>query len=163
MIFRNVGRLGFNSIRAQGLRDSLIGSGVVVLTALSLKNYFFFLPFENGFGFLSWMAALTLFGWIALVTVPPVILFLEWFNPRWTWIRAASLMATATIWTLSTVIIKIYGLAVSGEFWVGYLFDTPIMVFVEWILPGYYIYVALQLFKKGERLSTEKGLASNQP
>lgn len=139
---------------------SLLASVVVVLTAFSLKSYFFFVPFETGFNFLSLMATLTLIGWIILVTVPPILLAMR---SKWNSRRTALLIVSASVWTFATTAIKVYGLAISGRLWADYLALYPIMIFVEWILPAAYVLLALSLQKQSKRSAAAASAAAATP
>ena len=138
-----------NSAGMSNFSASVSASLVVVLTALSLKSYFFFVPFETGFNFLSLMAALTLVGWILLVLAPPLLLISS--PSKWTSRRTVLLIVSATVWTFATSAIKIYGLVVTGRLWADYLALYPIMIFVEWILPAFYVLLALNLSRQSKR------------
>jgi hypothetical protein len=55
------------------------------------------------------------------------------------------LIITSSLWTVSTLIIKIYGLVVFGQFWANYLVVYPILAFLEWVVPVYYVVLAVRL------------------
>jgi hypothetical protein len=122
---------------------SLYASLVVCLVALSFQSYFLFVPFANGVNFLAVMAFLTQIGWLLLVAVPPLLLSKK--SANWTGGRVALFIFASTLWTVSTLIIKIYGLVTAGQLWASYLVAYPIMIFVEWILPIFYVVLAVRL------------------
>ena len=154
-------KLDESSIGMTNFTTSLFASVVVLLTALSLKSYFFFVPFETGFNFLSLMAALTLVGWILLVAAPPLLLLSP--QSKWTSRRTALLIVSASVWTFATTAIKVYGLAISGRLWADYLALYPIMIFVEWILPAAYVLLALSLQKQSKRSAAAASAAAAAP
>jgi hypothetical protein len=123
---------------------SVMASTVVVLTALTIRDYFFFIPFEYGINFVSILGAFTLLGWITLTVGPPVITYFA-ARSSWNSLKVWLLIVTATIWTISTTIIKIYGLAALDEWWGAYLGKYPIMLFIEWILPIAYVVYAWRI------------------
>jgi hypothetical protein len=131
-----------NSSKSDVFRLSLAASLVSALIILSFRQYFFYLPFQNGFNLLSILGFLALLGWISLVIVPPILL-LETEN--WTLRRHVLFLISVSVWTLSTLAIKIYNLLTFGQIWADYLILYPALFFVEWLLPAYYIYLSLSL------------------
>ena len=126
-------------------RTSIYASTIVVLIALSFKSYFLFVPFQYGVNLLSTLGFLSLLGWISLAAVPPLMLASK--SSSWGVGKSVLLIIASSMWTLSTLVIKIYGLATAGQLWASYLILYPILIFVEWILPIYYIVVAIRLAK----------------
>jgi hypothetical protein len=118
---------------------------IVVLTALSFKSYFLFVPFQYGFNLLSTLGFISLIGWLSLTVVPPLMLASR--SASWGVGKSVLLIVASSLWTLSTLIIKIYGLATAGQLWASYLILYPILIFVEWILPIYYVVIAIRLAK----------------
>ena len=119
------------------------------MVVLSFRDYFLFVPFKNGVDFLSVMGALSIVGWVLLILGPPFLLAnrtVPWGNSR-VWL----LIATSTLWTFSTLLIKIYGLIAFGQFWGTYLIYYPILFLVEWVLPIFYVAMAFKL-RKSEKI-----------
>jgi hypothetical protein len=143
--------------REHAFRVSLYASVVSVLIVLSFKDYFLFVPFSNGVDFLSVMGAFSLLGWVSLVVAPPLLLSNQ--AARWTSSKKWLLVAAASLWTFSTLLIKIYGLAVTGQLWANYLIVYPVLIFFEWVLPVYYVLLA---FKLAKELPT-RPVASEEP
>ena len=131
--------------RDHAFRVSLYASVVSVLIILSFRDYFLFVPFRNGFDFLSVMGAISLLGWISLVVVPPLMLANK--SARWNGARKWVFIAAVSLWTFATLLIKIYGLAVTGQLWAQYLIMYPALIFIEWVLPIFYISLAFSLAK----------------
>ena len=123
---------------------SVMASIVVLLTALTIRDYFLFVPFAEGYDFVSILGAFTLLGWITLTAGPPVITYLA-ARSSWDSLKVWLLIVTASIWTVSTTTIKIFGLYAYGAWWGGYLGTYPIMFFIEWILPIAYVVYAWRI------------------
>lgn len=118
---------------------------VILATVLSFPQFFLFIPFDGGLNFLAFMGFLTLLGWIGLAVIPPIVLLgraetLSRFG-------AVLLAVSVLIYPLSTSTIKIYGLATTGQFWGQYLFTYPILLALEWLLPIFYLYIALRVYR----------------
>jgi hypothetical protein len=140
-------RMSPDILRKEGFRVSLVASLISVLVILSFQSYFLFVPFENGFNFLSLMGAITIVGWVLLIFGPSLVLFGGAKNAPWSLWRSISLIFFGTLWTAATTVIKIYGLAVSGQLWASYWLSYPILLFVEWLLPIYYVLLSIRLLR----------------
>lgn len=132
---------------------SLLGSTVVLLTALSFPQYFIFVPFTNGVNLLSFFGAGTLLGWGLLVVGPPLVLRTS--IQGWNFSKTLTLVVFVSIYPFFTTAVKVYGLVVLGQLWAEYLVAFPIMIFVEWVLPISYLFLARSLSLQN-RLSGEK-------
>lgn len=132
--------------RAHAFRVSLYASLITTLVVLSFRDYFLFVPFANGFTYLSFLGALSMLGWILLIAVPPMLLANK--DARWSGSRKWLFIFASSLWTFATLLIKIYGLATTGQLWANYLIVYPVMFFVEWILPIYYVFLAIRLGAK---------------
>ncbi len=151
---------------------SLMGSLVTALAILTYQNYFLFVPFANGISVLSFLASLTILGWVSLLIAPPLILARGMdkgqtnavsSKSEWTGRETLNLIVLGTLWTSTTLAIKVYGLVVSGSLWAGYLLTYPILIFVEWLLPGFYVFVALNLMSEAKKKKSGAGAGlSNQ-
>ncbi len=142
---RSNGTLTEPASQNQYSRISIYASLLVALISLSFKSYFYFIPFQNGVNLLSILGFFSLAGWVLLAIVPPLLLNSN--LSKWSIGKSTMLIIASSIWTLSTLAIKIYGLATVGQLWASYLLLYPILIFVEWILPIYYIVVAVRLAK----------------
>ncbi len=118
---------------------SLILSVVVFFTILSFQNYFFLTPFKNGFNVLSVLQFLLVIGWILLIFAPP---FFFRDNGEWSIRKLYLFYAAVVVYLISVTGIKIYTASAFGEVYTEYLFATPILFCLEWVLPGFYIYIA---------------------
>ena len=123
---------------------SIAASAVTALIILSFRQYFFYIPFQNGFDAISTFGFLALLGWISLVVVPPIVLS---GAEKWTTRRHVIFLISVLMWTGSTLAIKIYTLSTVGQIWADYLVAYPALFFVEWLLPGYYVFLAVTLRK----------------
>jgi hypothetical protein len=118
---------------------SLILSVVVFFTILSFQNYFFLTPFQNGFNVLSTLQFVLVIGWITLIFAPP---FFFRDSGEWSIRKLYLFYFTVVVYLISVTGIKIYTLSVFGAVYTEYLFATPILFLLEWVLPGFYIYIA---------------------
>lgn len=123
---------------------SLAASVVTALIALSFRQYFFYVPFQNGVDLISTFGFFALIGWIALVLVPPLILSR---TETWKNFRHVTFLISVSMWTGATLAIKIYTLSTIGQIFADYLVAYPALFFVEWLLPIYYIFLAITLRK----------------
>lgn len=137
--------------------DSFITSIVisVALTLFSLstpyKTTFWFVPpvVQGWFGGQVTIAdnllvnqyALILYvlGFIALIVVPPVILGKTegLFTKR----QAEVFLASALAYAASAIIIKLSNMANFGDPFISYLFDKPVYIFTEFLVPAYYVLI----------------------
>jgi hypothetical protein len=140
-----------NRVRNESHKATLAGSFMVFLIILSLRDYFLFVPFKEGFNFLAFMGFLTILGWILILIVPPIVI-LSSKEGHWAAWKTYTLIVSSTFWTISTLIIKIYGLLAFGQLWTGYWIAHPIMLFLEFLLPAYYIWLAVR-FQRNVKIS----------
>lgn len=118
---------------------SCIVSIFVFFTILSFQNYFFLIPFKNGFNVLSTLQFTLVVGWILLIFVPPIF-FRD--SGEWSIRKLYTFYFLVVVYLLSVTGIKIYTLTQFGAIYAEYLFATPILFLLEWILPAFYIYIA---------------------
>jgi hypothetical protein len=84
------------------------------------------------------MQALTGLGWILLFLLPPLSL------AKWSeWRRSAPilLLVGALVWPLSTLSIKALNLTFFGNPFIGYLWDHPLFLLLEYGIPAFYLYI----------------------
>lgn len=124
---------------------SLALSVITVLVILSFPSYFLYLPFQDGIGLFAVLGFFALLGWVCLVVLPPVF-FAD--VKRWTTKKNIAFIAVVSLYTLSTLGVKLASLITIGEFYGDYLIIYPVLIFIEWILPVFYIFVALRQGKK---------------
>lgn len=136
----------------------MYASLVTALVVLSFRDYFLFVPFANGFNYLSFLGALSELGWILLIAVPPMLLSNK--DAKWTSGRKWFFIFVSSLWTIATVLIKIFGLVTTGQLWANYLVVYPVMFFVEWILPLYYVWLA---FKLGSKTAAHSSARTEEP
>jgi hypothetical protein len=123
------------------LTASVIASVVVALTALSFPQYFLIVPFANGVNVLSLLGLATTVGIVALIVLPPLLLR----QPNsWSIAKSMFFLFSVSLYTLSTLLIKLYTLATLGRIWADYLIIYPILFFIEWLLPTVYVIFGLR-------------------
>lgn len=121
---------------------SLAASVISVLVTLSFPQYFFFVPFANGVNVMSTLGFLSSVGLIAMIVLPPIFLL---DVDQWSRTKNVYFLIAVTTWTLTTVAIKIYTLATLGRIWADYLVLYPVLFFIEWLLPIFYVILAFKL------------------
>jgi hypothetical protein len=124
---------------------SIVMSITVVASALSFPQFFLFVPFASGMTLLSTLGFLTLFGWVILAALPPLVLYSR--DPSLAKRAGITLFVAAAIYPLATLSVKITGLALYGQLWAEYLLTYPILFVVEWIFPMIYAYIALRIIR----------------
>ena len=120
-------------------------SFVLVLVILSFKDYFIFVPFKDGFSLLATLQFLTQIGILCLILCPPFFLLKE---SNFTVLWRTGFVICISLWTLSTLAIKLYTLINFGQIWYEYLVAYPIFLFLDWVLPGIYIWMLIKLTSK---------------
>ncbi len=130
--------------RISHLHLSILISVSLFLITLTFKSYFYFRPFEAGFNLLSLLQFLTIIGWISLIAIPPLYFSSEY---KWTPSKYYSFIGLTTLWTTSTVLIKVYTLVTFGTIWAGYLSTYPVMIYFEWIAPLVYAWIGFKNYK----------------
>jgi hypothetical protein len=121
---------------------SLTMSFVLVLIVLSFKSYFLFVPFTGGY--LAILQFLMQVGMVLLIVAPPVLLRNRAdLSNAW---RAWFIVST-TMWTVTTLAIKLATFISFGEVWYQYAITYPIFLFLDWILPGIYLWMFFKLVR----------------
>ena len=133
--------------RISHLHLSILISVFLFLVTLTFKSYFFFKPFEAGLSLLSLLQFLTIIGWISLIALPPLYFSSEY---KWTQSKFYSFLGLTTLWTTSTVLIKVYTFVSFGQIWAGYLSTYPVMFFFEWIAPAVYVWIVTKNYKPAQ-------------
>ena len=127
---------------------SIAASLTTSFVILSFPNYFFYIPFANGVNFSSVLAFTSMLGWISLI-VSPILFF--WNTNNWTIGKAISFIFLISIYTFSTLQIKVNNLLIYGQVWAEYLLRYPVLFLIEWIIPIFYVLASLALVKKAKR------------
>lgn len=140
------------------LKVSILISVSLFLVTLSFKSFFYYVPFANGFNLLSSLQALTVLGWILLVAAPP--LFFASSLP-WSKSKLVLFFTSVGLWTASTLLIKVYTFATLGKIWAEYLTVYPVMIYFEWIVPFFYIWLGVKMRRvsEGPKVLIETGSA----
>jgi hypothetical protein len=128
-------------LRVDMFQVSVAFSVLTALVILSFPSYFLYLPFQDGFSLFAFLGFTTLLGWIFLVIIPP--LFFS-SSAKWSTLKSALFVAGVSLYTLSTLGVKVASLLSIGVFYAEYLVLYPVLIFIEWLLPSFYIYVALR-------------------
>jgi hypothetical protein len=126
-------------------KTSLALSVLTFLVVLSFPNYFLYVPFQDGMSLFSALGFFALLGWVSLVVLPPVFFA---GAAKWRLGKTVGFIAAVSLYTLSTVGVKVASLVSIGTFYADYLIIYPILIFIEWILPAFYIYVVLKQNKE---------------
>jgi hypothetical protein len=119
---------------------SVLASVFVVGVVLTFPNYFFFTPFAKGFSLLGLLQFLTIIGWISLIVTPLVMFRSD--EVLWSRNRFYIFTVLVSLWTISTLLIKIYNFSNFGLWFAGYLWIYKIFIVFEWLLPAFYIWLA---------------------
>ena len=122
---------------------SFITSIYLFFTVISFRSYFFFTPnFSRPEKLIAFTQVITSIGWVALISVPPLLLR----KSQW-WGKLSSLMflASALIWPVSTLMIKLLNLIYFGTLYVGYLSAHPVFLLMEFAVPAFYIYLWVRI------------------
>lgn len=128
---------------------SVLSSVFVVGVLLTFPNYFFFMPFQNGFNALTLLQLLTILGWISLLVTPLVMFRSE--EMLWSKNRFYIFTILVSLWTISTLLIKIYNYANFGTWFADYLWVYKIFIVFEWLLPAFYIWLASDLLDPADK------------
>lgn len=122
---------------------SLLTSLYLFLVVISFRNYFFFLPnFSRSEKPIAFTQVMTTIGWVALISIPPLLLR---NSQRWGKFYSFTFLATALIWPLSTLTIKLLNLIYFGTPYVGYLSAHPLFLLMEFAVPAFYIYLWVKI------------------
>jgi hypothetical protein len=128
---------------------SVLASVFVVGVVLTFPSYFFFTPFQNGVNLLSILQFMTMLGWVSLIATPLVMFRTD--EVVWERNRFYTFAILVSLWTISTVLIKIYNYVNFGEMFAGYLWVYKIFIIFEWLLPAFYIWLAADLVDLKEK------------
>jgi hypothetical protein len=146
------------------LQLSILLSISLFFITLTFKSYFYYLPFSQGVSLLAILQFLTLPGWVLLIAVPPLAFASEY---KWTQSKYVFFLVSVSLWTLSTLAIKIYTLATFGQVPYQYLVTFPILFYFEWIVPALYVYLALTYYKPAsmvkQKRATNRVLFDDEP
>jgi uncharacterized membrane protein len=137
-------------------RVSLALSVISMLIILSFSEFFIYVPLSGGISLLTLLGLFAFIGWIALVVLPPIFLLLI---KNWNLIAVIAFISVVSLYTAATFAVKIYSLATMGAIYAQYLILYPALFLVEWIIPAFYIYVALRL----RRATQSKASAGDSP
>ncbi len=140
-------------LKISALRVSILVSVSLFLVTLTFKNFFYYVPFMNGFSILGVFQTLSIIGWIALIAAPPLFFA---SSANWSRSKFALFVASVSTWTGATLLIKIFGLVTVGKLWANYLIVYPVMIYFEWVAPIFYILLGYQVFKSSSRVKTIK-------
>lgn len=124
---------------------SYVASAIAILTVLSFPQFFIFFPLETGLDFLSMARLVMLIGLALLILLPPLAFRVE--PQHWVDLQRLAFLTGIWLYTASTVAIKVYGLIVSGQWWVGYWVISPVLLFLEFLLPVVYTLMSLPRHK----------------
>jgi hypothetical protein len=121
-----------------GIRQLSLGlSAVTLLIIFSFRDYFLYIPFQDGFSVFAFLGFTALVGWISLVVFPPVF-FSD--NKPWNSFKTILFFLAIGLYTASTLCVKIYSLATIGTFYANYLVLYPALFLIEWLVPGFYVF-----------------------
>jgi hypothetical protein len=120
----------------QDLRLSLVISGVLVFQILTFPTFFFLNPFSNSLSvFLTVAQIATMVGWILLLIAPPVLLALrETIGKNFT----LYLSIVALVWPAALLLVRFAVLSLTGDPAINYLFNYPIFMFSDIVVPILY-------------------------
>ena len=133
--------------KVSALQVSVLIASSLLLISLTFKSFFFYVPFANGFSVLGLFQSIALLGFVSLIAAPPLF-----FASSSNWGRAkfALFAASVSLWTLGTLLIKVYGLITAGKLWANYLLVYPVMIYFEWIAPVFYIFLGLAFYRSSK-------------
>ena len=129
-------------LKLDALTASVIASVVTALTVLSFPQYFLVAPFASGVNLLSSLGFVSTIGILTLIVVPPLFLARQ---DSWSTAKGLTFVFSVTLFTVSTALIKLYTLLTMGRVWAEYLFAYPILFFIEWLIPIFYVILAFKL------------------
>ena len=117
----------------------------IALAIMSFRQFFFYVPFENGLTVSTFLSFMAMLGWVSLVLAPPILLSLK---SGWTSAKSNLLIAAVLIYPVATTSVKIYTLSTYGRIWAQYLAQYPILFFIEFLVPAIYVIVAINLKRR---------------
>lgn len=120
----------------QDLRLSLIISVALALQILTFPTFFFLNPFMNSLSILLTVAQIsTVVGWIVILIVPPVLVALrKRVGKHFT----LYLSIAALVWPAALLLVRFAVLSLTGDPAINYLFNYPIFIFSDIIVPVIY-------------------------
>jgi hypothetical protein len=125
------------STSGEGVMTSLVITVVLALTVLSYRDWFFFVPIVgNGLNVISVLQVFSAIGWVSLILVPP---FMIWQQRGFAGVRKVIFLASALLWPVATILIAFATYITLGKFYLDYLKDSPIFLFMDLLAPGYYL------------------------
>ena len=125
--------------RSNFIAQSVFTSIYILFIVLSFRGYFFFLPnFSRTHQIIAYVQVFTTLGWIFLILLPPIALW-KWSD--WGKFGPSLLLIGALWWPVSTLAIKLLNFSFDGNPYVAYLVERPIFLLMEYIIPGFYLYV----------------------
>jgi hypothetical protein len=118
------------------LRLSVIVSAVLALQILTFPTFFFLNPLSNSLSvFLTIAQISSMVGWIVLLAAPPLLIALrERVGKRFNLFLAIA----ALIWPVALVLVRFAVLALTGDPAINYLFNYPIFIFSDVVVPILY-------------------------
>lgn len=121
------------------VNQSILTSIYIIFIVISFREYFFFIPnFSRPHSIIAYIQVLTAVGWIILIILPPLAL-LKWRDSGG--LGSLLILIGALTWPISTILIKILNFAFYGNPYLGYMRDRPLFVLMEYLIPGFYLYV----------------------
>ena len=120
---------------------SLIFSALIILIALSFRNFFFITPNKSN----SLLAVIQVFyfvGWVLLVVLPPALLFM--IRNLNTFVRVM-LMVTVLIFPAAAIADHVVLAIIAGDPYLGYLASYPILLVANTIIPAMYVILLVRL------------------
>jgi hypothetical protein len=130
--------------RANAGLISLILGVVLLLITLTYPSFFFFNPFEAGISIHTLLQALSLLGWITLISVPVFIL-----NKRVHFDGMVQLifLVSVLIWPAGILLIRVMLMINTSDPHLLYLFEHPVFIVSDVIVPAIYVMMWAQFRK----------------
>jgi hypothetical protein len=120
----------------QDLRLSLVISVALALQILTFPTFFFLNPFSNSLSvFLTVAQIATVVGWIVILVVPPVLVALRKRLGKY---FTVYLSIAALVWPAALLIVRFAVLSLTGDPAINYLFNYPIFIFSDIVVPVIY-------------------------
>ena len=120
----------------QDLRLSLVISVALALQILTFPTFFFLNPFSNSLSvFLTVAQIATVVGWIVILLVPPVLVALRKRLGKY---FTVYLSIAALVWPAALLIVRFAVLSLTGDPAINYLFNYPIFIFSDIVVPVIY-------------------------
>ena len=119
-----------------------IVSVVYALTILTFPKFFLFNPLEYGSTVLGYLQVVSTIGWLLIIFVAPFLY--KRIVDRKSEISIYFLVSVL-LWPLSTLVIRIFIFAVTGQVTLVYLQQYPIFIFTEIVAPIAYVFAWLAI------------------